>query len=267
MKFQLKALAAAAILAASIPAQAAIDFAASGNGSMVLTLLDSVSGVSAGFDLGKNYLDFNQVAAAGAVSSVTASGTAFSWDLAGNADYSAAWSQFFTASASDANVRYAITGGDNLGTGAGLRGYITTYAGAGVSTSTNQLITALGNHDTYTQNLGVLAGSTINTVANGAAFQSPSATFYLGNKNNNTGPLATGALGTSLGVIQSVSAASTLSPAVNTIFGNGASFNLASNGALLYSTSAIAPIPEADTWAMMLLGLGFMGFVARRKQA
>jgi hypothetical protein len=26
-------------------------------------------------------------------------------------------------------------------------------------------------------------------------------------------------------------------------------------------------VPEADTWAMMLLGLGFMGFAARRKQA
>ncbi len=264
MKFQLKALAAAAILAASIPAQAAIDSAASGNGSMILTLLDTVSGVSAGFDLGKNYLDFNQVAASGAVSNVTNPGTSFSWDLAGNADYSAAWTSFFTASGSDANVRYAITAADNLGTGAGLRGYITTYAGPGASLTTTALITAIGNHDTYTQNLGTLAGSTTNTAANGAAFQSPATTFYLGNKNNNTGPLVTGALGANLGVIQSVSAASVLTSPSNTIFGNGAFFNLSSTGALVYS---VAAVPEADTWAMMMLGLGFMGFVARRKQA
>lgn len=265
MKFQLKALVAALALVAAVPASAAIDATTSGNGSMILTLLDTVSGVSAAFDLGKNYSDFNMVAAAGTVSNVTDSGTNYAWNLAGNADYSAAWSQFFIASADDANVRYAITAGDNVGTGAGVKGYITTFASAGASTTTTAMVTALGNFDTYTANLSTLAGSTTETAANGSAFQSPATTFYLGSKNNNTGPFVTGALGTSLGVIQSVSAASNLSAVTNTIFGNGASFNLASNGALTYST--IAAVPEADTWAMMLLGLGFMGFVARRKQA
>ena len=27
----------------------------------------------------------------------------------------------------------------------------------------------------------------------------------------------------------------------------------------------VAPVPEADTWAMMLAGLGLMGFIARRR--
>jgi hypothetical protein len=44
-------------------------------------------------------------------------------------------------------------------------------------------------------------------------------------------------------------------------------WNLSSAGVLTYNTVGTAPIPEADTWAMMLLGLGFMGFVARRRQA
>ena len=267
MKFQLKALVAALALVAAVPAHAAIDTTASGNGSMILTVLDLVSNVSAAFDLGKNYSDFNMVAAAGTVSNVTASGTTFSWDLAGNADYSTAWSTFLAASASDANIKYAITAGDNLGAGAGSRGYIATYAGAGASTTSLAVITAVGNFDTYTNNLAVVAGSNTNTVANGSAFQTPATIFYGSNKNNGTGPLTTGALGTTLGVIQSVTSASSLTPVSNTIFGNGASFNLASNGALVYSTNAITPIPEADTWAMMLLGLGFMGFVARRKQA
>ncbi len=44
-------------------------------------------------------------------------------------------------------------------------------------------------------------------------------------------------------------------------------WNLNAAGVLTYNTAATAPVPEADTWAMMLLGLGFMGFVARRRQA
>ena len=270
MKFQLKALAVALALAAvAVPAQAAIDLNNTGNGSFILTVLDKVANVSATFDLGKNYLDFNQVAAAGAVSSVLASGTSFTWDLAGNADYSAAWTSFLSASTL-ANTTYAILGGDNLGSGAGSRGYITTYAGPGASTTTTSLLTALGNADTFNTNIafGATGPSNMNTAVNGAAFSTPATVFYGSKKNNGTGVVAEGAIGTSLGVVQSVSAAANLSPVSNTLFGNGAQFTLASNGALSYTTNAVVtpPVPEADTWAMMLLGLGFMGFVARRRK-
>jgi hypothetical protein len=267
MKFQLKALAAAAILAASIPAHATIAANNTGNGSMILTVLDTVSNLSASFDLGVSYLDFNQVAAAGAVSNVTNPGTSFSWDLAGNADYSTAWSNFLTASTDNANIRYAITAGDNLGSGAGSRGYITTYTGAAlVPTTTTATLTALAAMDLYTSNLTTALQSYTNhaDVANGSSVQTPATSYYNLSKNNGTGPTAVGALGANLGVIQSVVSASSLTNATNTIFGNGAFFNLASNGTLVYS---VAAVPEADTWAMMMLGLGFMGFVARRKQA
>ncbi|MEQ1600463.1 MAG: PEP-CTERM sorting domain-containing protein [Methylophilaceae bacterium] len=36
-------------------------------------------------------------------------------------------------------------------------------------------------------------------------------------------------------------------------------------GADTYLTIATAPVPEANTWAMMLAGLGLLGFVARRR--
>ena len=43
-------------------------------------------------------------------------------------------------------------------------------------------------------------------------------------------------------------------------------WNLSSAGLLTYTaTSAVAAVPEADTSAMMLAGLGLMGFVARRR--
>ena len=108
-------------------------------------------------------------------------------------------------------------------------------------------------------------------VANGSSVANTGGAYapnYFGSgKNFNLGPIAAGAIGGDLGVFQYTSAATTFVTPTLTVFGNGAKFNLASNGALSYSTTAIAPIPEADTWAMMLLGLGFMGFVARRKQA
>ena len=264
MKFQLKALAAAAILAASSPAQAAIDLAGSGNSSFVLTVRDTIANVSASFDLGKNYLDFNQVATAGAVSTVTDLGTTFSWDLAGNADYSAAWTSFIGA-ATLPNIQYAITAADNLGAGAGSRGYITTLAATGGNLTTSAMTTALGNFDTY-------IGTQPHVAANGSLFSNTAdnaKTIYNNNRvgGTQTGPTTLGVIGSSLGVIQVTGSASAFTNSTPTVFGNGAKFTLASNGGLLYSTNSIAPIPEADTWAMMLLGLGFMGFVARRKQA
>lgn len=33
-----------------------------------------------------------------------------------------------------------------------------------------------------------------------------------------------------------------------------------------YEMEEISPVPEAETYSMMLLGLGFMGFIARRRK-
>jgi hypothetical protein len=265
MKFQLKALAAALALAAvAVPAQASIDANNTGNGSFILTVLDKVANVSATFDLGKNYSDFSIAGTSFANSGADAKGVSFSWDLAGNADYSAAWTSFLSATTL-ANTTYAIMAGDNLGSGAGSRGYITTYTGASTTTTTTtNLLTALGNADTFNANIafGATGPSNMNTVENGAAVSTPATIFYGSNKNNGTGIVAVGAIGTSLGVVQAVSASANLSQVTNTVFGNDAKFTLASNGSLTYVT---APVPEADTWAMMMVGLGLMGFMARRR--
>jgi hypothetical protein len=261
MKFKLKALAAAAILAASIPAQAAVDLAANGNSSFVLTVLDKVANVQASFDLGKNYIDFNQVAAAGAVSNVTNPGTTFSWNLASNPDYSSAWTSFLAA-ATLPNIQYAITAADNTGSGVGARGYITTLANTGPTLFTSPMTTAIGNFDTY-------LNTQPHAAANGSLFTASASTasvVYNSNRvgGSTAGPTTVGFIGSNLGVIQVTGGASAGAASTTTIFGNGAFFNLSSNGALVYS---VAAVPEADTWAMMMLGLGFMGFVARRKQA
>lgn len=279
MKVQFKALTAAVILAAALPAHAVVDTNASGNGSLILTAFDRVANISAAFDLGKNYSDFSVAGVSFADSNVDATGTNFSWDLNAG-DYAPAWNQFLAA-ATLSNIQWAVTTADNTGNGAGNRGFITTYSAVGNSIVTQQVSTMSASFDVYvsensssaalfqnhvTHPLGITptqpggvenGGSVANSgLANGA-------TYFFAGKSFGVGATAVGVLGADLGVLQYITGASSFATAPVTILGNGAKFNLGTNGSLVYST--IAAVPEADTWAMMLLGLGFMGFIARRK--
>ena len=271
MKFQLKALAVALALVAAVPAQAAMTTAVTGNSSLVLAVYDRTANISALFDLGKNFSDFNVAGASFADSGITNPGTIINWDLS-SGDYATAWSTYF-ATATVANTRFAVVAQDNLGAGAGNRSLISTYSALATNPTTGQLQTIAGNFDSLlgnnqTQGQVVLQNHT--TVDNGGSVAisggAYSPNYFLQNRNFMLGPIASGAIGTSLGVFQYTSAATTFVTPTLTIFQNqagAAKFTLGTTGALQY----IAPVPEADTWAMMLLGLGFMGFVARKKQA
>jgi PEP-CTERM motif len=276
MKFQLKALAAALALVAAVPAQAAIDSSATGNGSLILTVFDSGNNISALFDLGLNYSDFSLAGSSFPASNAQTAN--YTWDLTANGlnngkqgDYATAWSTF-AATANEAGASWAVVAADNLGAGAGSRGYISTFTNTGVlgPLNSSSTVAALGILGVYTDAAGVAAVQNHSTTSNGgsvslintAGYYLP---YYNGDKNNNSGEIAIGAINSSLDVIQRTNGASNLVQATNTIFGNGAKFTLTSAGQLSYTTVAL--VPEADTWAMMLLGLGFMGFVARRKQA
>lgn len=283
MKFQLKAIVAAVAFATSFPALAQMDLAVGGNdgtaafggnSSFVLTVFDTVANVQASFDLGRNYLDFNGVAAAGSI----ASPSSFSLNLASNADYSSAWTSF-SAAATASNIRWAVSAADNyagfdaaegfdLDPQNGNIGYITTYSSIGTQVQNQVMQTTLGNFDTYVQNENFQG----HVAENGSKFTSSATTaniFYL---NGFFGGATTGA--NALGTINSTLnlAQYTYGGAINTPLQNtqrtllDGTFSLSSNGVLAFN-AATAPIPEADTWAMMLLGLGFMGFVARRRQA
>ncbi|MCC7098156.1 MAG: FxDxF family PEP-CTERM protein, partial [Rubrivivax sp.] len=39
-----------------------------------------------------------------------------------------------------------------------------------------------------------------------------------------------------------------------------------SHGGMYTLTSTIMPVPETETWAMMLAGLGMLGFLAARRR-
>lgn len=271
MNFKLKTLVAALILAASVPAHAAIDYgnSAAKGSSMLLTVIDMSNGISASFDLGKNYSDFSVVASSSfANSGVEASGTSFSWDFT-TGDYASAWSAF-TASANLANTKWSVVGADSLGGLLGS-GYVATYAGTPAAMSSTTLTTAVTKFDQQLLTALSTIGN-ISTAENGAAVAT-SGNAYGGfsfnsadNKFYSTGPIISGALNSSLGVMQATGGATALAPTKQYVFGNGAQFLMNSTGQLAYSTAAvITPVPEADTSAMLLAGLGLMGFIARRR--
>lgn len=274
MKFQLKALAAAMVLAAAVPAHAAIEFSSTGNGGLSLAVFDSVNNVSALFDLGKNYSDFSVIGASFADSNIDALGTNLSWNLT-TGDYATAWNTFLS-SANVANLQFAVIGGDNNAGTAGNRGIISTLnAEAAVGVTNTVLFAQIGTWDQYladaqTSNGTIYQNHTL--VDNGASVgnsgKANTQGYFAGTgKNNAAGNVSVGNIGQSLAVYQQVSGASTLSVGAYTIFANNATFTLGTNGVLTYATAPVVEVPEADTWAMMMLGLGFMGFVARRKQA
>ena len=275
MKFQLKAIAAAVVLAAAVPAQAAVDIGTTGNSSMSLAVFDRAANVSAVFDLGKNYSDFSVMPAASfADSNVDNVGTNFSWDLT-SGDYATAWSTFMSL-VNPANLQFAVIGSDNAGIGAGSRGLISTLNQETVSSlTTNPLGTQITNWDSYlgTQQVDLSVIYQNHTeVANGASVGNAglgnATTYFLQNKNNGAGSVSVGSAGQSLAVYQNLYASTAFGTTTSTILANNAAFTFTANGQLTYTTNdPVVVVPEADTWAMMLLGLGFMGFAARRKQA
>lgn len=283
MKFQLKALAAAMVLAAAVPAQAAMDLPqdlvnSTGNSSMVLAMFDRVANVSAVFDLGKNYSDFNKIGTSFADSNVDALGTSFSWSLT-SGDYATAWSTFLPLVNLE-NVQWAVIGGDNFGAGAGNTSLIatlnqpevtaiTTYTTGAMKTQLAALQQQLGNAQFTSTQLFENHTQVANggSVSNSATATQNITNYFGGNKANNAGSVVTANLGQSMAVFQLASATLNTAQPTNTIFANNARFTLSANGLLSYATDPVVQVPEADTWAMMLLGLGFMGFAARRKQA
>lgn len=275
MKFQLKALVAAlALSAASLSAQAAMNNAGSGDSSLILTVLDNNANISATFDLGYNYSTFSDLVSA------ANSGT-FSWDLTGG-NYGSAWSTYW-ATASAADTKWAIYAADGTGNGVGARGMITTVSGGSNLSLTTQLVNSISGFEPYintNNNINALgtAGATSNhdvvangasTATGGAAF-AESAAYGTAGRVNGAGYVATTGLDQSMTVVQLLSGANNTARITTSTLGNSEgnyNFSLSSAGVLSFNVPTVTPVPEADSYAMLLAGLGVMGLVARRRKA
>jgi len=261
MNFKLKALVAALALAVTLPASAAMDKAETGSSSLILTLLDTTAGVSATFDLGFNKGTFNQAANG-------------SWDLT-SGNYASAWSSFW-GTASSANTQYSVFAGDVLGAASGDQSIFTTVASTWVNTSNTVLGNMQASFDTYIfannaiGNHSIVAdGASFATVATGgSAYAGVGPALGTGGKIGNAGADTNALIGTDMSVyniVRNGTGGLTVATATKlNVAGFNPIFNMSSAGALTY-TSAVAAVPEADTSAMMLAGLGLMGFIARRR--
>lgn len=262
MNFKLKALAAALALAVTLPAHATIADSSTGAGSLVLTLLDRSASISATFDLGVTKSTFDQLANN-------------SWSL-NVGDYSSAWSTFWTASTGA--VEYAVFAGDSTGTAAGDKSIFTTVSSTWANVQNkplNDMSLAFDQYIFANNNAGNHLA--VGGVANGASTMT-SGLGYGGSIYNTAGQInvkggdMTALIGTDMSVFNvKTSSTSQLANSTATKLSvldtlpNGTKnpyFNLSTTGALTY----VAAVPEADTSAMMLAGLGLMGFIARRRR-
>ena len=275
MNFKLKSLVAAVVLAASVPAHAALENGITNNSSMSLIALDTVNNVSAVFDLGVNFADFtfltNATANATNVASTGYSATSHAFDFT-TGDWASSWSAFSAAAGNLANVKWAVIGSDNNGTGTAARGFISTYSGAATGMATTSVTTALGQMDTFytaqtaanIETHSTAAAGASEAVVGNAAYTSMVNGFGTSKFFNAGNTVAVGNVGDQLFFAQYASGANGLAAAsFATSALAGSYFSLGANGTLNYV--AVAAVPEADTSAMMLAGLGLMGFIARRR--
>lgn len=269
MKFQLKVLAAALALSATVlPAQAAITNATtSGDSSMVLTLIDFADGISSVYNLGYTYSQFDSM-----VSAAASNGGTLSWDIA--ATYGDTWSSFWsTAQAS--NTSWAVYSADNTGNGVGSRGMFMTKGDVMPTSITNlqlttQLTNGIAGMETY---LNPNGGADSAFATSGAAYAGSANAYGSTGKIKGQGFDSSNPLGSSMTVLQLLSGASATAAITTTVLGNAEgnyTFNMSSAGVLSFNVPmpvVTTPVPEADSYAMLLAGLGVVAAVARRRKA
>lgn len=255
MNFKMKAVVAALALTASMSASAAMTNNISGDSSLILTVFDSTNKISATFDLGFTNSSFDR-------------NSNFSWDVA-SGNYADAWNTFWDT-ASIATTEWAVASGDKL---APNEVFTTIKTLNATQVSRTELTNALGTFDQYLINPNNLIGNHQAT-ANGASVAVDGDLGYAGSVYGNTGNYGakfgdkTAALGSSMAVYSFIGATASgltkITPVQVQTSGFSNYFALSSTGGLQY---VAVPVPEADTWAMLLAGLGLMGFIARRRTA
>jgi hypothetical protein len=254
---KLKLIAAAALLAATGAANAAIDNGATGNGELFFTAWDGASSYT--FDLNTTIDAFQA-----ALSAPTAYSQTFSLD---------ALFSTYLSTANLSNLLWNVVASD----GSGARRIINTYttlpatpiAGAvarSTTTAVQSFVTAV-NQGIASQ--GGTSSAVFAAGSNGYADLSSGIKFGDDNGDglnfSNTGTVANNSYANGLGLMRldappSGGNAATYTPYVDGGFAVRAYFD-AANGAV-----TISAVPEPETYAMLLAGLGLMGAIARRRR-
>lgn len=184
-----------------------------------------------------------------------------SWNLGSDN----AWTSYVATIANPANVHWGVYG---VAVGAGSKGtdVLTTVSTAGAWTSGVVGATAIASNALIATYGGAACGTgcgfnqlTVNDAASGA---------WDDNGGITQPSILTTGLGQSMDFYKhSYTGTKGSQPDTTTHFATGGDFDyftLGSNGVLTYT--AVAAVPEAETYAMMLAGLGLVGFMVRRRK-
>ena len=178
----------------------------------------------------------------------------------------------FAANSTAANTIYQVLGYGGVFSGAGADIWTTSndITTPGATLRYNQATAQFGAGGTFLSFLSNNPGAT-NYVASTAQFGKASeiGIDWTTAFNNFTTTAALGTNNNFYKITKASGAKPSTALALTTYTGdNGVNsyWNLSTAGVLNYTApTAVAVVPEADTSAMMLLGLGLMGFVARRR--
>jgi len=257
---KLKLIALAAMLAAG-SAQATIVDGSTGNGELFMTVLDSVGQQSYTLDLNLTMNDF--------LAGIAVSGA--SYNYASDANMSSFLSM--VAPADKSGLKFAIGAMDTVGaTATDFHRYITTASVIDAATDTNLNLKQLGTSGAqFLGNTNGLIGA-----GNSLIVTDPALIAYAGSAQwgDNWGSAfngtSTGLIGGDLNMYLLAQTTGAFAPRNNpSVYsalaqsGNQVVANLDMNGNLTIA----AAVPEAETYAMMLAGLGLVGFMAARRRS
>lgn len=254
MKFSLKTLAAAVVLAAAAgSASAAIDNGATGNGELFFSAWDGATSYT--FDMNTT-IDAYETAfnAAGKVNLV--------WD--GSTDFTSSYAAW-VSTANTSSLQWSVLAMDSSG-----QRRILATVGAATLPATNKNNDVLRSAVTDTQKYlaevnGVISGNSLVTTSNSAITYSGKIGDFVFNKFNfdTTGSFANNSYANGLGFEKTLAAATGIAAGTNNAYldeGVAVRAWVDGNNAL-----HIAAVPEPSEYALLLAGLGLMGAVARRR--
>jgi hypothetical protein len=258
---KLKLAAAAALVALSGAANATIDNGATGNGELFFSVWDANSSYTRDLNITLNSFE-SAVAAAGAYLNQVSADALFT---------------SFLSTVDLGTMKWAITAADN----SGARRILDTYAV--IPTDFNPLVnqadsarTAVGNLVTHVNALNTYLTSSDSAIYAVSDAGYAGKVTYGDNSNNKliynrTGSVANGSYESGLNIMRvNFAATGIAAPTYTPYTEDGAALraflDLNQGSATFGQLTIAAPVPEPESYAMLLAGLGVMGAIARRRR-